>query len=524
MKRIYLLSLALVGMAMTSCNDFLDKLPDDRAELSSVEKIKNLLVSAYPTHTPAFMLTYSSDEVTDNGSTYTAQPNQDKLYHWEDVETTGNDDPKGVWGAQYGAIATANHALEAIEKLGDTPEMKPLKAEALLCRAYAAFVASYTFCMAYDPTKADEYLGVPYPKVPGVETGKRGTLAETYANINADIEEALPMLDDSYLVTPKYHFNTKAAYAFAARFNLYYHKYDKAIEYATKALGENPSNQLRKFTEVEMGYGADDYSNHYVMSNVTANYMLQTAYSINGRDTYNSLFRRYSTNMDVCGYELWWAYMPWSLKSNTSGNNCLYEAHQLYGSAQSVYYPKMDEFFEVTDKVAQTGFAHTIDAVFTAEECLMVRAEAEALSKKFDDAVADINIWYNGHCSIKYGSCTRKENLTAKDISDFFDKCDTVPSVIVSVKQRGVKKPLHPQGFTVEEGTMKNLIYMILQIRRLETWHQGLRFLDIKRYGIEFSHNFTDADPILFKAGDLRGALQLPIDVIDAGLEPNPRK
>jgi hypothetical protein len=60
-------------------------------------------------------------------------------------------------------------------------------------------------------------------------------------------------------------------------------------------------------------------------------------------------------------------------------------------------------------------------------------------------------------------------------------------------------------------------------MRRLETIHQGLRWLDIKRYGIEFSHNIDGADALIFKAGDKRGAIQLPTDVIDAGLPANPR-
>ena len=43
------------------------------------------------------------------------------------------------------------------------------------------------------------------------------------------------------------------------------------------------------------------------------------------------------------------------------------------------------------------------------------------------------------------------------------------------------------------------------------------------RQGVSFSHNIDGEDAIVFKAGDLRGAIQLPTDVIDAGLEANPR-
>ena len=54
--------------------------------------------------------------------------------------------------------------------------------------------------------------------------------------------------------------------------------------------------------------------------------------------------------------------------------------------------------------------------------------------------------------------------------------------------------------------------------------YQGIRFQDLKRYGIEYTHFLDGEDPIVFKAGDLRGAIQLPDDVIKAGLPENPRE
>ena len=137
-------------------------------------------------------------------------------------------------------IAAANTALQAIDEVG-REKLKPQRAEALLCRAYSMMKLAEVFCMAYDPTKADEYLGLAYPKTvieDITSVPERGTLAELYANINADIEEAVggdvPMLNEAHMSVPKYHFNLKAAYAFAARFNLYYQKWDKAAEYATR--------------------------------------------------------------------------------------------------------------------------------------------------------------------------------------------------------------------------------------------------------------------------------------------------
>ena len=238
---------------------------------------------------------------------------------------------------------------------------------------------------------------------------------------------------------------------------------------------------------------------------------------------WSSRFIRFNHGRPIVSNETFWAKMPWG---SGSVDNTLYESHLLYGPSQQVNYPKMQEMFEVTDKVNQTGFAHTIDAVFTTEETLLVRAEAYAMKKNFAGAIADINTWITAHCAPQTKKATRPV-LTEKSINDFWGDnkvTPVVPDTIKTDRDRGVKKPLHPQGFNVEEGTQTNLIYMILQMRRLETWQQGQRFQDIKRYGLVICHNIDGENPLIFKSGDLRGAIQLPADVITAGLEPNPRE
>lgn len=50
MKKINLLYTAVIGVtiALSSCNDFLDKMPDSRTEVNNEKKITAILVSAYP--------------------------------------------------------------------------------------------------------------------------------------------------------------------------------------------------------------------------------------------------------------------------------------------------------------------------------------------------------------------------------------------------------------------------------------------------------------------------------------------
>ena len=49
------LSIIAVGLALTSCDDFLDKMPDKRAEVNTVEKVNLLLTSAYASHNSIVM-------------------------------------------------------------------------------------------------------------------------------------------------------------------------------------------------------------------------------------------------------------------------------------------------------------------------------------------------------------------------------------------------------------------------------------------------------------------------------------
>lgn len=523
-KANILLAGLVVAGVFSSCDDFLDKNPDDRATVDSYEKINNLLTTAYSPNSANFILELSSDNVMDNGKAYNTAVNQEEIYRWKAISTEGNDDPRYYWQNTYKAIATANQALSSIKELGDGEAYQDLKAEALLCRAYGMFSLAKVFCMSYNPDKAEEYLGLPYPLEPEQDINakyKRGTLKELYEKIDADIEAALPYVSDTHFAIPKYHFNTKAAYAFAARFNLYYMNYDKAIKYATQVLGNNPANLLRDFSTFMQYSNPSDIDNAYIASKVNANLMLQTGTSLAGRWSQGtSSMRRFHHNVEITTYETFWVEMPWG-KGSKESNNCLYQSRFLFGTNQAVYFPKMLEHFEYTDKISGTGYTHIVDAVFTSDETLLVRAEAYAMKKDYASAIADMNTWISNHCISSAGYYPRP-TLTEESINAFIENLSYAEPTAVE-KARSIRKKFNPQGFTVEAGTQENILEMILQMRRIETMYQGMRFLDLKRYGIEFGHPIEGEDTQVFKAGDLRGAIQLPNDVINAGIEANPR-
>lgn len=520
--RLYIFAGLLSLSALTACNDYLDQQPDDRAVVDSKEQVQNLLVSAYPTHSPAFLLEMSSDNVLDNGKEFSYQPDQNKMYRWQDVSEKSNDDPYYIWNDGYERVAVANEAIQDLKALGDSAQFPGEYAEALLCRAYNMFQLANVFCMAWNPDSADVYLGLPYPKEPEANVNTqytRGTLRQLYENINRDIETALPNIDESYMTVPKYHFNKRAAYAFAARFNLFYHNYDKAIEYASNALGSDVTTMFRDFASM-VNMNSADIKNAYVKTDVNANLMLVPCYSIAGRAVYSSSFRRFAHSYVLTSYEGFWCKGPWG---SSSWYNTLYMSHALYGGTdQQGRFPKMDEFWEETDKINGTGYAHIVTVPFTTEETLLVRAEAEALKKDFTGAIADMNLWMQENCAAVTNG-TKRPVLTEDYVNKFIENIEYAPVTPAFNTMRTIRKVFHPQGFTVEQGTQENLLQLILQMRRITTMHEGQRFIDVKRYGIEFSHNLDGENPLVFHAADKRGAIQLPEDVVKAGLEANPR-
>ena len=262
MKHKHLYITAFFATALfASCSDYLDELPDNRTELTTEESVTRILVSAYPTTTSCEIGELHSDNIDENSNLYTYLFRlNEHMYHWRQTTEEDQDSPHALWIDCYNSIASANQALKAIERMDNPESLQPQKGEALLCRAYNHFLLATIFCKAYTSTHAEQDLGIPY--MDELETTvnpsyDRGTLATTYQRIAADIEEGLPLIDDNIYSKAKYHFNKKAAYAFAARFYLYYMQSDfsncrKVIEYADRVLGSNAAESLRNWKALGM--------------------------------------------------------------------------------------------------------------------------------------------------------------------------------------------------------------------------------------------------------------------------------
>lgn len=505
MKKIIIPVMLLAAAALASCNKFLDETPDNRTELTDPDKYTSLLVSAYPEYTWLVMAEMSSDNYTDNGPNFRNDYILvEQLYHWKPVTEINQDTPLNLWIACYKAIASANHVIEAIEENGQQEECAAQLGEAYMCRAYNHFLLASMFCQRYSADSGDQHLGIPYvtkPETVVFQDYERGTIAETYELINEDIEAGLPLINDGLYKQPKYHFNRNAAYAFAARFNLFYENYEKALEYANEVLGNDPSNKLRDMDAVNAVTQGDDIVNMWIKPELECNLMLIQYISwLDRMTTGASPNRRFCHNKAKNDNETYGSAGPWG------GNLPAFRTWKY--TSQGTFIPKLGELFEFNDIVAQTGLGHIVNVAFTMEEVLFIRAEASVMLNDFATALSDLNIWYKARGS--------KKVVADKDIRDFY-KLDA------GDRGRYNVAPLYPDFLITPE--QEPYIRAVLHAKRVEFVQEGLRWLDIKRWGIEVEHAIgVDGDSDILTNDDLRRAIQLPGEVISAGMEPNPRE
>jgi len=515
MNKNYIIIIVLFAlMCFTSCDKFLDEVPDSRTELDTDEKITKLLVSGYAEHVFAMTTEMMSDNVDEKESSLTAYSQlQDQLYAWDDVVETGNESPKEIWQRYYRAIAAANQTLQAIEELGNPERLNPQRGEALMIRAFHHFYLVNVFAKHYSEKTGNTDLGIPYIEAPETTVNpsyKREPVAEIYKKIERDVEAALPLIDDNIYTAPKYHFNRSAAFAFAARFNLFYRKYDKVIEYANIVLGENPERVLRDFSHISsLTQNQLVIATDYIKPEHNANLLLMAVYSRLGTVFGNySTGKKYMHSKYVSDNETLQSKALWGLQYKLP--------HFSYADGY-ITKPKMPYMFEYTDPVAGIGYTRTIYPALQTDEIMLCRTEAYIMKQDFVSATTDLNLWVKTHTN-------SQTVLTQESIETFYT--DTTVMKYYTPSAPTPKKKLNPE-FSITDKQEK-FLQCLLHIRRIETIFEGLRWFDIKRFGIVIYRRYLDVNAEVtvrdsLTVDDPRRAIQLPQDVINAGLPANPR-
>lgn len=530
---IYKGSLMLASVAiLASCSDQLDTLPDNRTTLDTPKKIAGLLVTAYPDRTPTLFNEWMSDN-TDYMGAQNSQGNRggDQYFFWQEQTEGGNDSPEMVWMLYYEGVYKANEALAAIDDQGGPKNdiLRNSKGEALLIRAYDHFILANEFCRPYNGKTSTKDAGLYYATgiadfSAAAEQSNRGTVADVYEKIAADIEAGIPLLNDTYEV-PKYHFNKQAAYAFATRFYLYYEKWEKAKEYADKLLGSNPAASLRDYRALQaMPLSKSDQAvksaEAYCSASADCNLLVQTSVSNAGMALGPWLIsKRYTLTNYLSETELFQSNNIWGTSSNLIWKPFTVNS----GENNFALLMKLPREFEVRNTTTGSGYLRTLNVDFTMDEALLNRAEAEIMLGQNDAACADMTIWMKNFFNTNV-------TLTPTSVQTYFK---TVPYAYADAAKMvpSFKKHISPR-FTIDaEGSVQeSLLQCLLNFRRIETVHQGMRWMDIRRYNIEIPRRLIGANGKPSKnldwleKDDPRQVVQIPQSIREAGVAGNPAK
>lgn len=499
-----ILKISLLGLLLisASCQRYLETNPDSslNVEIDSETKIAELLAGAYPEASYFSFLEARTDNVEERTNGIHSRLNE-AMYFWEDYDQEDLDTPLNYWNSCYAGIAQANKALELLAKYPKTDRVKALYGEAFLLRAYLHFMLVNIWAEPYGTEKSKSSLGIPYlekPEKHALVDYKRGTVAEVYEKIERDLKYGISLVDDAYYSKPKFHFNKKAAYAFASRFYLMKGEWDLVIQYSNYILGADPKMVIRNWEKDENLRENNKFLyREYTNTENPANLLLSTTESRIQRtlplekygSTYNTITNTFGRHgIDGC---------------SEARNLRLDLVYPFIGSGSPIntgrYLAKFDELSLFGNTGIRPKGLYVTNVLFSTDEVLLNRMEAYAMSGQYDQSIDDLLDYLQGKFNTEL-PCSR-DMYTSTSSANY---AVYTPFYGMSIKQLA-------------------LVKTIVELRQKEFLHEGLRWFDIRRFYLPVSRNSKSSAYQPLRKEDPRKVLQIPTEAINRGLEPNPR-
>lgn len=247
MNNIHKILFAFCIFTLVGCDSFLDlkpkgyTIPENFDDYVKLTNNQSLYFGSYN------FMNYLTDnmQLGDDSENSSMQlknksDNERNLYTFEtgQVFTPGNTDY--IYHNAYSQIYTYNAVINNVLKVTDATEREKnrLRAEAQVCRAFIYLNLVNVYAAHYDPATAETDLGVPMCLSEDISVKyKRVSVAETYRQIQKDLEEALPHLAN--VAAHPYNPVKSIGFSFMARMHLYMGNYQAAYDNALESLKLN---------------------------------------------------------------------------------------------------------------------------------------------------------------------------------------------------------------------------------------------------------------------------------------------
>lgn len=388
-------------------------------------------------------------------------------YQWLSHRNANSRVPYFNYYIFYRVIANANMIIGNVDNAkGPEADKKAIKGQAYAYRAWAHFNLVQLFGERYVAGGANDGPGVPLMLTTTTEGQPRATVAEVYAQIHKDLDEAIDLLT-GYDRANKSHLNVNVAKGIKARVALTQQNWALAAQLANEARQGYSLMSNAQYME-----GFNDYTNpewiwgvHQQADQQTYFYSFFAYMSCNFNSTnirgnpkaINSALYDKITDTDI-RKQLW----------DPTGANTDFPIPPHTASTRKPY---MNRKFRVADPNISIG---DVPLMRAAEMYLI---EAEALARAGQDAEA------------------------AQVLFELANKRDP--------------------DYTLSTNTGDDLIEEIMIQRRVELWGEGFRWYDLKRLNLPLDRTGANHDPTLARvleipAGDKQWQFLIPQDEINA--------
>lgn len=475
-------------LTFTSCGNFFDESSQDEIKPSNIDDLKAVMYKeAYPYQLSADpYLNLLTDETQCNGllnDSYTTQhKNGQPLFCFEknmfDAIHVIPDDTNS-WQIYYEKIMGCNVVKDYLDKVSGTDKEKnAVLGQVLFLRAFYYLKLALIYCQPFNgkDINPDTTLGLPLQLTMTVSDvkPKRSTLRETYAQIEKDLLEALPLLKENYKADSQFRVDELTVNCLLSRLYLYMGRTEdmaNVVKYANAAISERPA--LTNFASFQSSYGSKgvydvDVSPEVVWTYGSASYLCSTYYII---DAYMEQFPYTISNSLISLYDVTNDLRYASYMMPNSWINFIQYSHKK-GNANSNY--------------GDCGI-RMAEIYLNRAEALIREAQIDGDAAKLTQALSDLNTLRRSRYVLQTYT-----DVNITDADKLLDFC---------LKER----------------------------QRELCWEEGFRWFDIKRLGLSVTHNYIDADgnstAYTLDANSLLYALPIPYDALErnSNLVQNPR-
>lgn len=235
MKTINILLTGMLLLLICSCSRFLAEKSDSSLTIPETLADNQAMLDRY--HILSSNATsgeVSADDLYVTEADYMTMPNEadKRLYTWQPDYVSlasGND-----WQTCFSKINILNTVLFNLSQY-HIPDADNVKGQALVLRAAYYLEASQLWTQAYHPQNAATQKGMPLRLDPDMNIPSvRASLKDTYAQILADLHEAVPLLPVQQIAVTRP--SKVTALGYLARTYLYMGDYGNALKYGKEIL------------------------------------------------------------------------------------------------------------------------------------------------------------------------------------------------------------------------------------------------------------------------------------------------